>query len=92
MAASSASAMGRSKCEPSFGMSAGDRLTVIRRAGRTIDSVFSAARTLSRASLTAFSARPTVEKCGTPGDSAHWTSTIDPLKCDGIAVCDHVNP
>jgi hypothetical protein len=29
-AASSASAMGRSKCEPSFGRSAGERLTVIR--------------------------------------------------------------
>ena len=68
MAASSASAIGRSKCEPSLGMSAGDRFTVIRRDGSAIDSAFNAART-------ALSGKPTSEKCGVPGDSAHCTST-----------------
>src|SRR3546814_5271097 len=33
MAPSSASAMGRSKCDPSFGRSAGERFTVIRLGG-----------------------------------------------------------
>ncbi len=37
MAASSANAIGRSKCDPSFGRSAGDRFTVIRRDGSAID-------------------------------------------------------
>ena len=46
-AASSASAIGRSKCEPSFGRSAGDRLTVIRLDGSAMASADSAARTRS---------------------------------------------
>jgi hypothetical protein len=39
--------MGRSKCEPSFGRSAGDRFTVIRFDGSAMDSACSAARTRS---------------------------------------------
>ena len=75
IAARSASAIGRSKCEPSLGRSAGDRLTVIFFAGSARFSVESAARTRSRASLTALSGRPTMEKPGIPAVSAHCTST-----------------
>ena len=74
-AASSASAMGRSKCEPSLGMSAGERLTVIRFDGSAMESALSAAFTRSRASLTALSGRPTMAKAGMPGETAHCTST-----------------
>ncbi len=74
-AASTASAMGRSKCEPSLGRSAGDILMVILRAGRAMAIAFNAARTRSRASETALSGRPTIAKEGMPGDKAHCTST-----------------
>ncbi len=76
IAARSAIAIGRSKCDPSFGRSAGDRLIVIRLDGSAIDSVDSAERTRSRASLTALSGRPTMAKDGRPGVTAHCTSTI----------------
>jgi hypothetical protein len=49
---------------------------VIRRAGRAMDSDCIAARTLSRASDTALSGRPTMLKLGSPGVSAHCTSTM----------------
>ena len=74
-AANSESAMGRSKWLPSFGMSAGLRLMVMRLEGRAIAMALSAVRTLSRASLTALSGRPTMEKAGMPGVTAHCTST-----------------
>ena len=47
IAASTASAIGRSKCEPSLGRSAGDRFTVIRLAGSARPIAVSAARTRS---------------------------------------------
>ncbi len=61
--------MGRSKCEPSFGKSAGDRFTVIRFGGsaRPIDA--SAAWTRSRLSATALSGRPTIVNRGRPAES-----------------------
>ena len=68
--------MGRSKCEPSLGRSAGERLTVMRRMGSAMDRAESAARTRSRASDTALSGRPTTPKFGMPGARAHCTSTI----------------
>ena len=67
--------MGRSKCEPSLGISAGDRFTVIRLEGSAIERASSAALTLSRASLTALLASPTIWKLGRPGATAHCTST-----------------
>lgn len=66
-------AMARSKCDPSFGRSAGDRLTVIRFDGSAMESEESAVRTRSFASDTALSGRPTMEKAGRPGVTAHWT-------------------
>ena len=67
--------MGRSKWLPSLGMSAGDRLIVIRLEGRAIAMDDSAVRTRSRASDTALSGNPTSEKAGRPGVTAHCTST-----------------
>jgi hypothetical protein len=75
-AANSASAMGKSKWLPSFGRSAGERLIVIRFEGNAIAMEFSALRTRSRASDTALSGRPTTEKAGNPGETAHCTSTM----------------
>ena len=74
-AAKRLSAMGRSKCDPSLGKSAGDRLIVMRFDGRAMDREESADRTRSRASDTALSGRPTMEKAGRPGLTAHCTST-----------------
>ncbi len=76
IAASNASAIGRSKWLPSLGRSAGLRLIVIRLLGRAMAIAPSAARTLSRASDTALSGRPTIEKAGIPAESAHCTSTM----------------
>ena len=69
------SAIGRSKCEPSFGRSAGERLTVIRFAGSASPIAVIAARTRSRASLTALSGSPTTVNAGKPAAMAHCTST-----------------
>ncbi len=66
IAASSPSAIGRSKWLPSFNKSAGDRLTVIRRGGRARPMATSAARTRSRDSATALSGRPTTVNAGRP--------------------------
>ena len=75
MAASSARAIGRSKCEPSLGRSAGERLTVMRFAGSARPIEVIAARTRSLASETALSGRPTRLKAGRPAAIAHCTST-----------------
>ena len=75
-AASTASAIGRSKWLPSLGRSAGDRLTVMRRDGMAMAIDDSAVRTRSRASDTALSGRPTIAKAGMPGVTAHCTSTV----------------
>ena len=69
-------AMDRSKCEPSLGRFAGDRLIVIFLDGNAMAMWLSAALTRSRASDTALSGNPTIAKPGMPGVTAHWTSTI----------------
>ena len=86
-AASKAMAMGRSKCEPSLGRSAGDRLIVMRFDGRAMDMADSAARTRSRASDTALSGRPTMVKPGRPGETAHCTSTRRASTPSKATVC-----
>ena len=60
------SAMGRSNRPPSFGTSAGARLTVMRPPGSSKPEFASAARTRSRLSFTAVAAMPTMEKPGRP--------------------------
>src|SRR5690606_4875556 len=65
-AASSASAMGRSKAGPSLRTSAGARLTTMRLGGSGRPSCFNAARTRSRDSCTAAPGRPTSVKEGRP--------------------------
>jgi hypothetical protein len=70
-----ATAMGRSKCDPTLGRSAGDRLIVIRFEGSAIAIALRAVRTRSRASDTALSGSPTIEKAGRPAVTAHCTST-----------------
>ncbi len=67
-------AIARSKRPPSFGRSAGARLTVTRPAGKSKPQLESAARTRSLLSLTAVSSSPTTENEGSPGP----TSTSDP--------------
>lgn len=66
MAASTATAMGRSNPDPSFRTSAGARFTVIRLAGMDIPEFFSAVRTRSWASRTAEAKYPTMENIGMP--------------------------
>lgn len=60
MAASKDKAIGRSKCDPSLGRSAGDRFTVMRFEGSAKAIEVRAARTRSLASDTALSGRPTM--------------------------------
>ena len=61
-AAMTASAMGRSKCVPSLGMSAGARLATMRLPGSDRPRPANAPRTRSRLSATALSAKPTTTK------------------------------
>ena len=68
---SSAAAIARSIPGPALRRLAGARLATIRRSGNSKPQLTSAARTRSRASLTAASGRPTIEKLGRP----RWTST-----------------
>ena len=75
-AANKASAMGRSKWLPSLGRFAGLRLIVMRLEGKAIAMDVRAVRTRWRASDTALSGRPTMEKAGKPGVTAHCTSTM----------------
>ena len=70
-AVSSAAAIGRSRPGPALRRLAGARLATIRRSGNSKPQFVIAARTRSRASLTAASGRPTTEKAGRP----RWTST-----------------
>ena len=74
-AASSASAIGRSKPEPSLRSSAGARLTVIRPGGKLSSAAEIPLRTRSRASWQARSARPTIAKPGMPSRTCASTST-----------------
>ena len=72
-AASNASAIGRSKPEPSLRSSAGARLTVMRPVGKLSSAAEIPLLTRSRASWQARSARPTMAKPGMP--SRTWAST-----------------
>ena len=67
-------AIGKSKRPLSFGKSAGARLTVMRRAGKSKRALSSAARTRSLLSFTSASGKPTMVKFGKP--LARWTSTV----------------
>ena len=69
--------MGRSKPDPDFGMSAGARLTVMRRGGSAIPLCASAAKTLSLPSRTAPAGSPTTVKMGSPV----WTLTSTVTGC-----------
>ena len=73
-----AAAMARSWPVPSFGRSAGARLTVIRRAGTSKPELRRAARTRSRASSTALPARPTIVSPGRPNETSTSTRTGTP--------------
>src|SRR6185437_14673895 len=75
IAASTQSAMGRSKWLPSFSRSAGARLISTRLGGRASPIAVSAARTRSRASPTALSGSPTTRKAGRPEEICTCTST-----------------
>ena len=69
------SAMGKSKAAPSFFVSAGARLTVIRLTGKEKPALRIAVRTRSRDSFTAESGRPTISKAGRPLLRSTSTST-----------------
>ena len=66
--------MARSKRPPSFGRSAGAKLTVILRAGKSKCEFKRALRTRSLLSLTAVSGMPTMDRLGKP--LKRWTSTV----------------
>ncbi len=68
LAAKMPKAMAKSKRPPSFGRSAGARLTVMRLAGKSKLEFRMALRTLSLLSFTAVSGKPTIEKAGKPLD------------------------
>ncbi len=68
-------AMGRSNADPSLGISAGARLTVIRESGIVKFVLTIAVRTLSFASSIDLSGRPTMANVGNPR-SATSTSTL----------------
>ena len=83
------SAMGRSKTGPAFRVSAGARFTVIRRTGISKPEFRTAARTRSRASRTAVSGSPTIEKVGSPGLTSSSTPTMDASSptTDALWIC-----
>ena len=87
-AASSASAIGRSNDVPSFRTSAGERCTVIRLDGTSNPEVESAAVTRSRASFTAFDARPTMVQDGSPGTTS--TSTVTSIASMPMTEADRM--
>ena len=70
--------IGKSKCEPVFSMSAGDKFTVNFFAGKDRFNAASALRILSADSLTALSAKPMILNSGfaKPADSCTWTSIL----------------
>ena len=73
--ASIPSAMGRSKLGPSFLMSAGARLTVVRAIGGRKPELTSAVQTRSELSLTAASGSPTTTTLGSPCPESTSIST-----------------
>src|SRR5712672_1490254 len=68
-------AIGRSKRPPSFGKSAGDKLTVMRPGGKLNPAVNNAERTRSLLSRTAVSGSPTMKKAGRPDPRCTSTRT-----------------
>ena len=70
------SAILRSKCEPLFGRSEGDKFMVIFCAGKAKSSAKSAAFTRSVLSLMLVLARPTILKPGSPREKIDSTSMI----------------
>src|SRR5690554_882752 len=75
-------AMARSVTEPDLGNDAGDRLTVMRRAGQAKPDEDTAARTRSRASLRDVSGSPTKVNAGSDGarcDSTSMTWPVTPV-------------
>ena len=66
---------GRSYTVPAFFVSAGARFTVSLETGNLSPEFFIAARTLSLASRTAASGRPTISKPGSPWATEHSTDT-----------------
>ena len=75
-----ASAIGRSNCDPSFGSSAGAKLTINLPFGKSRDEFFIALRTLSRDSSIALLPIPTICRLGSPFDMSPSTSIIFPVK------------
>jgi len=69
------SAMGKSKCAPSFTTSAGAKFTAMRFGGSASPIDDKAARTRSRDSATALSAKPTMAMVGNPFAICTYTST-----------------
>src|SRR5690606_29545479 len=68
-------AIGKSYRPPPFGMSAGDKLMVMRCGGNSKPLFIIAARTRSLDSLTAVSGIPTIDKLGNPGEICTSTRT-----------------
>jgi hypothetical protein len=74
-AASTPSAIGRSKAAPTLRTSAGARLTVMRPSGNGKPELRMAVRTRSRLSRTVRSGNPTIVMPGRPGDTSTSTDT-----------------
>src|ERR1700675_4592224 len=68
-------AIGRAKRPPSFGKTAGDKLTVMRPGGKLNPAVNNAERTRSLLSRTAVSGSPTMKNAGRPGPKCTSTPT-----------------
>src|SRR5262245_55838015 len=82
-----ATASGRSYEGPCLGSSAGARFAVMRRSGYWSPLFLMAARTRSRASLTAVLGKPTRKKFGKPWwPRSTWTSTRRPSRPSTAAV------
>ena len=91
-AASTASAIGRSKPEPSLRSPAGARLTVIRRSGQFSSADAIPLRTRCFASWQARSARPTIANAGTPRCEVRLDldpARLEPDECVGDGAREH---
>ena len=78
-------AIARSRDAPVLRSSAGARLTVMRRGGKTNPALRIAPRTRSRASWTAVSASPTIVKPGRPGATSTSTRMSRPSRPWSVA-------
>ncbi len=79
-------AIARSNRPPSFGRSAGARLTVTRPAGNSKPPLAIAARTRSLLSRTAVSSRPTTENVGSPAPTSTSTRTSGASRPCGVRL------